>query len=149
MSHIIIYNLQQWQYFLKVSCKVQLQDKYSSMHGVRLNVKEFQPTETVHRFSISDYIFSSEEGKLQNQSFCGRQFWIYLIIMVFLEYLKKQCALVDYVGENFFVNLLPLKCNDTGRRKLDVCMDLKLIKYGIPGSRGPAAQPPDAEALLT
>jgi len=40
---------------------------------------------------------------------------------------KKQCTLVDCVGENFFVNLFPLECNDTGRRKLDVCMDLKLI----------------------
>jgi len=44
---------------------------------------------------------------------------------------KKQCTLVDYIDENFLVNLLPLKCNDTGRRKLDVCMYLKLIKYGI------------------
>jgi len=44
---------------------------------------------------------------------------------------KKQCTLVNYVGENFFMNPLPLKCHDTGRRKLDVCMNLKLIKYGI------------------
>ena len=69
--------------------------------------------------------------------------------MVVLEHLfwnlkKIQCTLVDYVGENFFVNLLQLKCNDTGRRKLDVCMDLKLINYRISGSRGLGAQPPDA-----
>jgi len=57
--------------------------------------------------------------------------------MVVLEHLfwnlRKKMYLVDYVGENFFVNLLLLKCNDTGRRKLDVCMDLK---YGVSGSRG-------------
>ena len=36
----------------------------------------------------------------------------------------------NYVGENFFVNLyFSLTCSDTGRRELDVCMDLKLIKY--------------------
>jgi len=44
------------------------------------------------------------------------------------------------------VNLFPLKYKDTGRRKLDVCMDLK---YGISGSRDLGAQPPDAVALLT
>jgi len=43
----------------------------------------------------------------------------------------------------------PFKCNDTGRRKLDVCMDVKLIEYGISDSRGLGAQPPDAVALLT
>jgi len=69
--------------------------------------------------------------------------------MVVLEHLKKQCTLVDYVGENIFVNILPLKCNDTGRRKLDVCMGLKLIEYGNPDGRSPGAQPPDAVALLT
>ena len=44
---------------------------------------------------------------------------------------KKPCTLVDYAGENLFVNLLPFKCNDTG---LDVCMDLKLIKHEISDS---------------
>jgi len=61
----------------------------------------------------------------------------------------KKSTLVDYASENFFVNLLPCKCNGTGWKKLDVCMDLKLIKYGISGSRGLGAVPPDAVALLT
>jgi len=38
-----------------------------------------------------------------------------LSYMIVLEHLKKQC---DYVGENFFVSILPLKCNDTGIRCL-------------------------------
>ena len=48
-------------------------------------------------------------------------------------YVYIRFLLVDHVGENFIVNL---KCNDTGRRRLDVCMNFKLIKYGISGSRG-------------
>jgi len=32
--------------------------------------------------------------------------------------LKKEKNNVDYVGENFFVNLSSLKFNDTGRRTL-------------------------------
>jgi len=62
---------------------------------------------------------------------------------------KKQCTLVDYFGEDFFVNLLPLKCNDTGRKKLDACMYLKLIEYGISDSRDLGMQPPDSVTLLT
>jgi len=57
--------------------------------------------------------------------------------------LKKT---VDYVGEKFFMNLPPLTQVE---KKLDVCMDLKLIKYGISGSRGLRAASPDSVALLT
>ena len=51
---------------------------------------------------------------------------------------NKTDTLFDYVGENLLVNLLPLKYDDMGRRKLDVCMDHKLIKYGflVAGVRG-------------
>ena len=69
--------------------------------------------------------------------------------MVVLEHLfwnLKKRALVDYVDEKFFVNLLSLNAMI---QVVDVCMDLKLIKYGISGTRGLEAVPPGVVALLT
>ena len=107
--------------------------------SLNLNVKEFNPKKLY--IVISDFQFLITYFHQRRVNCRIDQFVVGnsgLSYMVVLEHLKKKCALVDYVGENFFVNLFPLKCNDTDNRNLDVCMDPKLIKYGIPGSRGPA-----------